>query len=63
MCEKELKINIKDSSDVVEDNYESLNYQGEAEHETGLAETHEQVTNIFFEGTIDQLALNEKVED
>ena len=62
MCEKKSNVNIKDSSEVAENNYELLN-QSETEHERGLAETHEQVSDGYFEGTIDQVVLNEKLED
>ncbi|MFC4402273.1 YozQ family protein [Gracilibacillus xinjiangensis] len=39
---------------VAEKNYEPSDYKGKTQLERGLAETHEQVSDDYFEGTIDQ---------
>ncbi|SER32754.1 Protein of unknown function [Gracilibacillus ureilyticus] len=39
---------------VAEKNYEPSDYNGNSQIEKGLAETHEQVSDDYFEGTIDQ---------
>ncbi|MDY0406554.1 YozQ family protein [Virgibacillus sp. 179-BFC.A HS] len=48
------KVNPKDSSKIAEKNYDPSFYQGKTQFEQGLAETHEQVSDGYFEGTIDE---------
>ncbi|WP_077325258.1 YozQ family protein [Virgibacillus siamensis] len=48
------RIDKKDSSKIAEHNYDSSYYQGKDQFEKGLAETHEQVSDDYKEGTIDQ---------
>ncbi|MBP1948652.1 hypothetical protein J2Z82_001588 [Virgibacillus litoralis] len=54
MPKKRNKVNPEDSRKVAEKNYETSDYQGHTQIEKGLAETHEQVSDDYFEGTIDQ---------
>jgi len=49
----EKRIHQENHSKVPENNYE-LESEAETEYDKGLAETHKQVTDHFFEGTIDQ---------
>ncbi|WP_407269838.1 YozQ family protein [Radiobacillus sp. PE A8.2] len=51
---KKNKVDIKDSENIAEKNYEPKNHQGKTQFEQGLAETQEQVEDDYFEGTIDQ---------
>lgn len=41
-------------------NFHPSDYQGKTELEKGLSETHEQVSDNYFEGTVDQLLNEEK---
>lgn len=54
MPKKQNKVNQKDSNKIAENNYDPSNYQGKTQFEKGLAETHEQASDDYFEGTIDQ---------
>lgn len=47
-------INSKDSEEVADKYFESSDHKGKSQIEKGLAETHEQVEDDYFEGTIDQ---------
>ncbi|WP_276735141.1 YozQ family protein [Bacillus sp. (in: firmicutes)] len=48
------KENINDNTDVAGRYFEPSDYKGTTQLEKGLAETHEQVSDDYFEGTIDQ---------
>lgn len=48
------KIDKKDSSNIAEHHYNASYYKGKSQFEKGLAETHEQVSDEYAEGTIDQ---------
>ncbi|MCO4850577.1 YozQ family protein [Bacillus vallismortis] len=48
------KENITDNTDVAGRYFEPSDYKGTTQLEKGLAETHEQVSDDYFEGTIDQ---------
>ncbi|ASB61135.1 hypothetical protein SC22_11700 [Bacillus sp. A053] len=48
------KENINDTTDVAGKSFEPSDYKGTTQLEKGLAETHEQVSDDYFEGTIDQ---------
>ncbi|MHA6486296.1 DUF4025 domain-containing protein [Bacillus cabrialesii] len=48
------KENINDTTEVAERFFEPSDYKGTTQLEKGLAETHEQVSDDYFEGTIDQ---------
>lgn len=54
MPRKRNKVNPEDSRKVAEKNYETSDYQGTTQIEKGLAETHEQASDDYFEGTVDQ---------
>lgn len=54
MPKKQNKVDPEDSRKVAEKNYEPSNYKGTTQFEKGLAETHEQASDDYFEGTIDQ---------
>ncbi|MFN2746319.1 MULTISPECIES: YozQ family protein [unclassified Bacillus (in: firmicutes)] len=45
--------NVNDT-DVAGKNFDPSDYKGTTQLEKGLAETHEQVSDDYFEGTIDQ---------
>lgn len=49
------KVDPNSSRSIAENNYQSSYYKGSSEIEKGLAETHEQVSDQFTAGTIDQL--------
>ncbi len=51
---KKNKVTQEDSAKIAEKNFEPKDYQGKTQIEQGLAETHEQVGDDYFEGTIDQ---------
>ncbi len=44
----------QEENKVAEKNYEPSDYEGETQIEQGLAETHEQVSDGYHEGTIDR---------
>ncbi|ADV92767.1 YozQ family protein [Bacillus subtilis] len=48
------KENKNDTTDVAGKYFEPSDYKGSTQLEKGLAETHEQVSDDYFEGTIDQ---------
>ncbi|MBL3646940.1 YozQ family protein [Bacillus vallismortis] len=48
------KENINDTTEVAGRFFEPSDYKGTTQLEKGLAETHEQVSDDYFEGTIDQ---------
>lgn len=48
------KENKNDTTDVARKYFEPSDYKGSTQLEKGLAETHEQVSDDYFEGTIDQ---------
>ncbi|MDM5302040.1 YozQ family protein [Bacillus subtilis] len=48
------KENINDTTEVAGRYFEPSDYKGTTQLEKGLAETHEQVSDDYFEGTIDQ---------
>lgn len=48
------KENIHDTTDVSGRYFNPSDYKGSTQLEKGLAETHEQVSDDYFEGTIDQ---------
>ncbi|MEC1548845.1 YozQ family protein [Bacillus rugosus] len=48
------KENINDTTDVAGKYFDPSDYKGSTQLEKGLAETHEQVSDDYFEGTIDQ---------
>lgn len=48
------KQNINDTTDVAGKYFDPSDYEGTTQLEQGLAETHEQVSDDYFEGTIDQ---------
>ncbi|PJH94163.1 YozQ family protein [Bacillus sp. SN1] len=48
------KENINDTTDVAGKYFDASDYKGTTQLEKGLAETHEQVSDDYFEGTIDQ---------
>ncbi|GGB31607.1 DUF4025 domain-containing protein [Virgibacillus dakarensis] len=48
------KVDLEDSRKIAEKNYHPSFYQGKNQFEQGLAETHEQVSDDYAEGTIDQ---------
>ncbi|MCM2584172.1 YozQ family protein [Bacillus stercoris] len=48
------KENINDTTGVAGKSFEPSDYKGTTQLEKGLAETHEQVSDDYFEGTIDQ---------
>ncbi|QIW80229.1 YozQ family protein [Bacillus tequilensis] len=48
------KENMNDTTDVAGKYFELSDYKGNTQLEQGLAETHEQVSDDYFEGTIDQ---------
>ncbi|MGY0694424.1 DUF4025 domain-containing protein [Virgibacillus sp. FSP13] len=54
MPKKQNKVDPKDSSKIAEKNYDPSYYQGKTQFEKGIAETHEQATDDYVEGTIDQ---------
>ena len=53
-AETDSKENINDSTDVAGKYFDPSDYEGATQLEKGLAETHEQVSDDYFEGTIDQ---------
>ncbi|SDQ67062.1 Protein of unknown function [Virgibacillus subterraneus] len=54
MSKKQNKVNPEESRRVAEKNYEPSDYKGNTQIEKGLAETHEQASDDYFEGTLDQ---------
>ncbi|CAN2249338.1 putative sporulation protein [Bacillus subtilis] len=48
------KENINDTTDVAGKYFDPSDYKGTTQLEKGLAATHEQVSDDYFEGTIDQ---------
>ncbi|KAA6451847.1 YozQ family protein [Bacillus swezeyi] len=48
------KENINDTTDLAGKHFNASDYKGTTQLEKGLAETHEQVSDDYFEGTIDQ---------
>ncbi|SFA85322.1 Protein of unknown function [Lentibacillus halodurans] len=54
MSKKQNKINPKDSRNIAEKDYEPSQYRGSTQFEQGMAETHEQVSDDYKEGTIDR---------
>ncbi|SEQ33296.1 YozQ family protein [Piscibacillus halophilus] len=44
----------QEENKVAEKNYEPSDYEGHTQLEEGLAETHEQVSDGYHEGTIDR---------
>ncbi|MEC3607197.1 YozQ family protein [Bacillus glycinifermentans] len=48
------KENIDSTTDVAGKYFDTSDYKGTTQLEKGLAETHEQVSDDYFEGTIDQ---------
>ncbi|MFB6497042.1 YozQ family protein [Bacillus haynesii] len=48
------KENTNDTTDVAGRYFDPSDYEGATQLEKGLAETHEQVSDDYFEGTIDQ---------
>ncbi|MCY8668937.1 YozQ family protein [Bacillus haynesii] len=52
--ETDNKENINDTTDVAGKYFDPSDYEGTTQLEKGLAETHEQVSDDYFEGTIDQ---------
>ncbi|WP_010530328.1 YozQ family protein [Lentibacillus jeotgali] len=58
MPKKRNKVNPEDSRNVAERGYEPDNYLGNTQFDKGMAETHEQVSDDYKEGTIDR-----KLED
>ena len=52
--ETDNKENMNDSTDVAGKNFYPPGFEGAPPLEKGLAETHEQVSDDYFEGTIDQ---------
>ncbi|MDE1383484.1 MULTISPECIES: YozQ family protein [Bacillus] len=53
-AETDSKDNINDSTDMAGKYFDPSDYEGATQLEKGLAETHEQVSDDYFEGTIDQ---------
>ncbi|GAA0453718.1 YozQ family protein [Alkalibacillus silvisoli] len=53
MGQKKKKSN-KASHKIAEENYKNEHYEGDTQFEKGLAETHEQVSDDYHEGTIDR---------
>ncbi|TWM56353.1 hypothetical protein CHCC14814_2334 [Bacillus paralicheniformis] len=53
-AETDRKDNINDSTDMAGKYFDPSDYEGATQLEKGLAETHEQVSDDYFEGTIDQ---------
>nr|WP_188205557.1 YozQ family protein [Alkalibacillus aidingensis] len=54
MSKKNQKANQKDSNKIAENNYDPSYYNEDGQFEQGLAETHEQVSDDYHEGTIDR---------
>lgn len=54
MSKKQRKVNKEDSRNIAERNYEPENYLGNTQFDKGMAETHEQVSDDYHEGTIDR---------
>ncbi|RYG71444.1 DUF4025 domain-containing protein [Lentibacillus lipolyticus] len=54
MPKKPNSVSSEDSRKVAERDYEPSNYQGNTQFEKGMAETHEQVSDDYKEGTIDR---------
>ncbi|SFD45728.1 Protein of unknown function [Lentibacillus persicus] len=54
MSKKQNKVNKEDSRNIAERNYEPENYSGNTQFDKGMAETHEQVSDDYHEGTIDR---------
>lgn len=54
MPKKQTKVSQKDSNHLAEKNYDPSFYQGTTQFQKGLAETHEQVSDDYMEGTVDQ---------
>ncbi|OBA04213.1 hypothetical protein A9D36_10505 [Bacillus subtilis] len=48
------KENIDDTTNLAGKSFDPSDYKGATQLEQGLAETHEQVSDDYFEGTIDQ---------
>lgn len=48
------KENIDRTTDLAGKHFNTSDYKGTTQLEKGLAETHEQVSDDYFEGTIDQ---------
>lgn len=48
------KVDPEDSSKIAKKNYDPSFSQSKTQFEQGLAETHEQVSDDYAEGTIDQ---------
>ncbi len=44
----------EDETRVASEYYQASYYNGKSQFEKGMAETHEQVSDTYFEGTIDQ---------
>jgi hypothetical protein len=51
--DQEKKVNQKESNEVAEHNFQPTDYKKDKELSSGLAMTHEQVTDMWTEGTID----------
>ena len=54
MEKKRKKVNQEDSNKIATNHYKPSYYNGNSDCEEGLAETHEQVSDDYMEGTIDQ---------
>ncbi|MDV2582958.1 YozQ family protein [Alkalibacillus haloalkaliphilus] len=51
---KQKRESEKASHKIAEENYKNEHEQGDTQFEKGLAETHEQVSDDYHEGTIDR---------
>lgn len=54
MTERWYFMKKSDSSQIAGKTFEPSDYNGKSQLEKGLAETHEQVSDDYYEGTIDQ---------
>mgnify|MGYP001225550830 CR=1 FL=1 len=54
MAEKRNEKMQEDQRRIAEEYYQSSYYNGKSQFEKGLATTHEQVSDTYAEGTIDQ---------
>ncbi|TFB21382.1 DUF4025 domain-containing protein [Filobacillus milosensis] len=54
MVKKKKNSEQEDSNKIAEKGFEASDYEGNTQLEQGLAETHEQVSDVLHEGTIDR---------
>lgn len=62
MNSKKQTNNLNSSEKIAGKSFETTDYEGKTQLEKGLAETHEQVSDDYFEGTVDQLLEKEKTK-